>query len=105
MSLLSARCFNHGGREAVARCPLCGNCFCRECVTDHDGKAVCSRCLASMSSGPTGKGKIRGAVLRGLSVAVGFLLLWLLFYEGGRLLLLIPTSFHDGTIWEGLAGR
>ena len=34
-----------GSREAVARCPQCHRTFCRECICDHEGKALCSDCL------------------------------------------------------------
>jgi hypothetical protein len=28
------------------------------------------------------------------------LITWVVFYYIGRLLLLIPSSFHEGTIWK-----
>jgi hypothetical protein len=30
----------------------------------------------------------------------GFLLLWYAFYVVGLMLLSIPHSFHEGTVWE-----
>jgi hypothetical protein len=42
--------------------------------------------------------------LRGLLMltqsAFGFVLLWYAFYLVGLMLLSIPHSFHEGTIWE-----
>jgi hypothetical protein len=40
-----ARCLFHPLREAAARCPHCGGTFCRECVTDEEGKLACPPCL------------------------------------------------------------
>src|ERR1700675_5028714 len=49
MSLRHARCLFHPLREAAARCPHCGGTFCRECVTDEDGKLACPPCLRRMA--------------------------------------------------------
>ena len=54
-ALAHQRCFNHALREAAARCPGCGNFFCRECVTEHDDRVLCAACL---ETGKT-KGKIK----------------------------------------------
>ncbi len=43
--LRHARCLFHPLREAAARCPHCGGTFCRECVTDEEGKLACPPCL------------------------------------------------------------
>lgn len=101
MSAISEqRCLNHHDREAVARCPSCFKFFCRECVTEHEQRVICARCLAVLSHGP----EKRGARLRRLAAAipagVGCFMLWLMFYGIGRLLLAIPSSFHEGTIWR-----
>ena len=94
------RCLNHRDREAVARCPSCFNFFCRECVTEHEQRVICARCLAALSRGA----EKRGARLRRLAAAfpaaAGLFMLWLMFYGVGRLLLAIPSSFHEGTIWR-----
>src|SRR5689334_12307118 len=47
--LRHARCLFHPLREAAARCPSCGGTFCRECVTDEDGKLACPPCLRRMA--------------------------------------------------------
>lgn len=47
--LRHARCLFHPLREAAARCPHCGGTFCRECVTDEDGKLACPPCLRRMA--------------------------------------------------------
>src|SRR3954462_15330168 len=48
-SLRHARCLFHPLREAAARCPHCGGTFCRECVSDEDGKLACPPCLRRLA--------------------------------------------------------
>ena len=96
------RCLNHTFREAAARCPECKNYFCRECVTEHAARVVCAACLARLGAQAGRKNgfgvfrRLRALLLCGLS----FLWLWFVFYGAGRLLLTIPSEFHDGTLWE-----
>src|SRR2546430_14993932 len=47
--LRHAHCLFHPLREAAARCPHCGGTFCRECVTDEEGKLACPPCLRRMA--------------------------------------------------------
>jgi hypothetical protein len=97
------RCLHHPEREAVARCPECARFFCRECITEHDDRVVCADCLKRLAHA-AGPARARFAWLPRLAwCALGFLLAWLFFYETGRALLLIPTSFHDGTLWHTAA--
>src|SRR3954462_9312368 len=51
-SLRHARCLFHPLREAAARCPHCGGTFCRECVTDEEGKLACPPCLRQLARPP-----------------------------------------------------
>ena len=39
-------------REAVARCPECTQFFCRECITEHDDRVLCSACLKKLARVP-----------------------------------------------------
>lgn len=102
-SLTHARCFNHAEREAAARCPECKRFFCRECVTEHGDRVICARCLRRLAElGRRADGRI--AKLHTVShLALAFLVAWLVFYSFGRALLLLPTSFHEGTLWRELA--
>jgi hypothetical protein len=54
-SLRHARCLFHPLREAAARCPHCGGTYCRECVTDEEGKLACPPCLRRMARPPAAK--------------------------------------------------
>lgn len=101
MEVLSRqRCVHHPGREAVARCPECGQFFCRECVVEHDDRVICAECLKRMVKAPVKARERFAALLKVAFCVLGFFVAWLFFYETGRLLLLIPTSFHDGTLWR-----
>ena len=53
--LRQARCLFHPLREAAARCPHCGGTFCRECVTDEEGKLACPPCLRRLARPPAAK--------------------------------------------------
>lgn len=101
--LASQRCINHPHREAAARCPECGRFFCRECVVEHDTRVLCASCLAKLTR-PARKKRFRffGLLTRTAQVVLGFAILWLFFYYLGRILLAIPSSFHEGTVWQGL---
>jgi hypothetical protein len=91
-------CLNHPGREAIARCPECRQCFCRECVTEHGERMVCAACLRKQARAAVPR-RFRWRHLVTLGRGVGGLLLaWFFFYSAGRLLLAIPDSFHEGVI-------
>ena len=99
-SLAQQLCLNHPSREAVARCPQCQHFFCRECVTEHDDRLLCASCLRKLS-------KTEGPRRRPLRIlgragwsAAGLMTAVIFFYWMGQLLLLIPASFHDGTLWK-----
>ena len=94
------RCFNHGAREAVARCPRCTLFYCRECVTQHDHRLLCASCIRKEVA-PARDPHRRFAWttrLGGFLMGVGFLVC--LFYFLGRVLLSLPDDFHEGTIWQ-----
>ncbi len=90
------RCFQHPDREAVARCPSCERYFCRECVSDYNGRLLCADCL-SLETGEAARegtawlSPLTGWVLALLSLAA----LWLWFYGLGRLLARIPDQVPD----------
>lgn len=101
-TLDGARCTHHAGREAVARCPACQRFFCRECITEHDRRVLCADCLRRLAATPARKASRRGDVALTAAGVAGLFVIWVLFYLAGQALLLIPSSFHEGTWWEGL---
>ena len=101
MEIALQRCRRHAQREAVARCPVCKGFFCRECVTEHEDKVICSDCLAMLAEKKSRKtGRLRW-ILRFSGAFAGFFILWLSFYYLGQFLLSIPADFHEGTLWSG----
>ncbi len=93
------RCFNHKQREAAARCPECGRFFCRECITEHEDRVLCTTCLENLPVRHTAR-TFRFRAISGLFLFfLGFTLLWIVFYYAGQGLLSLPDAFHEGTIW------
>jgi hypothetical protein len=97
------RCVRHAQREAVARCPGCGNYFCRECVVEHENRFLCANCLAREAHVHFAPARRWATVRRSLSLIAAALLGWACFYEAGRLLLKIPPNLHDVT-WRSPRG-
>ncbi len=100
-TITNERCYHHHEREAVVRCPQCRRFFCRECVTEHDDRMLCSNCLSRQTGEDRklARSWVQGLLLAGQGL-FGFLLLWYAFYLVGQTLLAIPHAFHEGTIWQ-----
>lgn len=101
-SITLTRCFNHGQREAVARCPSCRRHFCRECVTEHDHRMLCASCIAAataVSEAPARR-PLRLPIFPALQLSGALFVLWLFFFTLGRLLLMVPSQHHDALLWE-----
>jgi hypothetical protein len=101
-ALAEQRCLHHVDREAVARCPSCSHFFCRECITEHAGKVICARCLALASARPARTSPWFRRIMLVVPIVFSLFLLWFLFYGAGRLLLSIPSDFHEGNVWRDL---
>ena len=95
------QCLNHAAREAVARCPECGHFYCRECIAEHEDRVICAACLRKMLR-PVEKERrpVMAWLMRATAFGFSLMLGWLAFYSIGKILLSIPTRFHDGTIWQ-----
>lgn len=93
------RCTRHQDREAAAKCVLCGKFFCRECVTEHGGRMLCAQCLRIESAQKSEKKKgWRRLPLRLFLASCSFLLLWIVFFGASKLLLTVPSRFHEGIL-------
>jgi hypothetical protein len=88
--LIDQRCFHHPGREAVVRCPNCRRFYCRECVTEHDGRMICASCAVENAPVGARKSSTLGWIA---GSGAGFLLAWLMFYYLGEMLARIPSDF------------
>jgi len=99
--LVHERCFNHAFREAVARCPECARSFCRECVTEHADRVLCSACLARVTRhDPAPRGWLR-PLARAAGVLLGLLTAWGFFLLLGGWISSLPDDFHARTLWSG----
>ena len=100
-SLAKSTCLIHPERPATARCPGCGTFYCGECITEHDGKLTCARCLAGEQNGSANTDKKRGLPIMPFAhLAIGLTVCWMIYYFVAQVLLSIPADFHDGAIWE-----
>jgi len=79
-SLRHARCLFHPRREAAARCPHCGGTFCRECVTDEEGKLACPPCLRRLARPPAPKASLARLFREVLAGLTAFACLAALFF-------------------------
>ena len=111
LPLTRQRCTIHLEREAAARCPSCERFFCRECVTEHDGRLLCALCLRELFAAAHRPDPARGVWRKKLRAAgragalVGSALLaWLFFHMLGRNLAALPDEFHVDKIWNQAAG-
>ncbi len=99
-SLVHQRCFHHARREAVARCPECHRFFCRECITEHEARVICASCLTKrVTRAASGRGRW-GELLSVAGCGLAVFVLWIFFYQWGQMLLSLPSSFHEGTVWR-----
>ena len=83
-------------REAVGRCPSCQGFFCRECVTEHEGRLICNACLATAAEAARKRRVPTGTLLWPAAAIGGLLFAWIVFYYAGLSLSKIPSTFHTG---------
>lgn len=103
MIALSHYCLRHTDRPAVARCPSCGQSFCRECVAEHDSRLLCADCLRKQSETLRHAAKAgwltRLPLAAALQLVAGLAILWGLFYLTAGVLRRLPADIHEGHIW------
>jgi hypothetical protein len=104
-SIQTRRCARHIGREAAARCPACGGFFCRECIVEHEGRLLCTGCLAKAAAAAHSAAGRSAAARRRLALLAATLAALLMFYGMGSILLNVPPEFHRGTIWAPKVGK
>lgn len=92
-SILKKRCYNHSEREAVGLCRECGSFYCRECITEHDDRLICSDCLKKTRRSVLTKNKYSGKFIFGLQCVTGFFVSWIFFYYSGKMVIFISDLF------------
>jgi hypothetical protein len=93
------RCWNHESREAVCRCPECTRSYCRECVTEHDGRLLCASCLVIRSRKPASRrAGLRRLLPAGMLVG-GILLAWVVFFGAGAAFNLFASRMEQSA-WQ-----
>src|SRR5215471_12961239 len=93
--LRNSRCLFHPLREAAARCPHCGGTYCRECVTDEEGKLACPPCLRRMAHPPARKASLARLFRESLAGLTAFAFLAALFFGLLRWRMNTPEQHFD----------
>ncbi len=102
-AMARASCHNHPAREAAARCVECRRPFCRECVTPLDRRMLCAGCYRAKTRAGTRRKRDWFLASVFLQAVLGLLVLWATWHLVGRVLLDIPSTFHEGSVWEEIA--
>lgn len=106
MSLRHQRCVLHPNREAAACCPECRRHFCRECVTEHDGRLLCAACIGRLVGKEEAPARRRAVtalarrVGKAAALMASLFALWFFYALVATLLSAIPNRFHDSTVVE-----
>jgi uncharacterized paraquat-inducible protein A len=91
------RCRNHMERQAACRCPGCGFDFCRECVTEHDERLLCSRCIATLTAASAAQTSRWSSAALGV---VGIVAAWIFFFLAGELVSSALGPQHEVRVWH-----
>ena len=95
------RCSIHPDRQGSARCPICRQSYCAECITEHEGKLTCASCLRTMHETEAKPKERRSFVIAPfIQIVIALALCWVAYYLFAQTLADVPDDFHDGTIWE-----
>lgn len=102
-SLTRQHCHVHPSRQAAARCPQCRRFFCRECVTEHAGRVICSRCLAVFAEQEAAsKRRMPPGVVAIGQLLLGVFLLWVVVYYAAPLVLQVLSALLVDIPSEGI---
>jgi hypothetical protein len=71
---------------------------------EYDERVLCGACLRRLSAPKKPLWRRWQALTDALLSMAGLLTAFLFFYWVGQLLLMIPTPFHDGTVWQPFRG-
>jgi len=57
-------------------------------------------CLKELVAGDSTRRRVLGGLLCLAACGLSPLAAWMVFYHLGRMLLLLPGAFHEGTLWS-----
>jgi len=97
--LASLRCNHHASREAAALCARCQRPYCRECVTEHEGRVLCTSCLGLPAASSKRRWRLGPVLLSGGVLCASLASLILLFVLLGKALLSLPSEQFQNHIW------
>jgi hypothetical protein len=92
---LQQRCWNHEAREAACRCPGCGRSYCRECVSEHEGRLLCAACLSAVTAGHEPIGARGRNLAPAAMIAAAILLAWLTYWAAGESVMSVIRRMHQ----------
>jgi hypothetical protein len=81
--MIAAACYHHPDRLAAAKCLECSRSYCRECVTEHQGRLICAACLRKSAPAAVARRNWLRPLLfpvMGIAALCGS---WLIFYTSG----------------------
>lgn len=89
------RCRNHEAREAVCRCPSCGNSFCRECVSEYEFRLLCASCIQALTQARRNERAKKRRLPRWIPAiamtVAGVMLAAIIFFSAGETILTIAV--------------
>jgi hypothetical protein len=65
---------------------------------------TCGRCLGQPAD-TVRSFRFRSILAGVMQLGIGLLILWFCFFMAGRGLLQIPSSVHEGSIWQQITGE
>lgn len=98
--LARQQCFHHPGREAVVRCPSCHRDYCRECVTEHDDRYLCSACLRLQDRAAVLPSRRLQFPMGAFMALAGLLTAWMVFYASAQYLVLRSGADQTYRLWH-----
>ena len=98
--LARQQCFNHPGREAIVRCPSCRRDYCRECVTEHDDRYLCSSCLRAQAAKEARPPRHPRLPVGALLAVAGLLSAWTVYYAATQYLVMRNIADHSYKSWH-----
>jgi hypothetical protein len=79
-SIARQQCWIHTQREAVCRCLDCEHFYCRECVSEHEGRLLCAACIHRLATRLASPAKTSRIPWVPVAALLGILISWTVFF-------------------------